>query len=155
MFCHACMVGTVCFFSWSNILVAAVEIFSLAKYSCSVGVHDVLSGMHNVHGLFISWCKILAQVGDIFELVEIFFLNWIADCFVSHAWWALSALFCKWKILFEAAGILSIFEDRSSIGLQIYLSSMHGVLCLFYFVINWIAVCFVKHTWCALSVLFC
>ena len=152
MFCHACMVWTVCFIVWWNILVA-VRIFSLAKYSCSIGVHFVLSGMHNVHSLFILWCKILALVNDNFELVPLdcalsilsgmqnilfhsmwiiyFCFNWIAVCLLNT--YGLFCLIFSRKILLEAVAILSFLKYSWPIGLQIVLVGMHGMhLCSYY-----------------------
>ena len=56
--------------------------------------------------------------------------TWIADCFVRHAWYALSVSF-RGKFLAEGSWNFDL--------VQLFLDS-------------WIAECFVRHVWYALSV---
>ena len=85
---------------------------------------------------FMLWWKFLAWASWNFELVQLFLINWSADCFARHAWCSLSVLFRDGKFLLEAVGILSLCNYSSSIGLHIVFLGTHRVLPLFYFVME-------------------
>ena len=160
------MVGTVCFISWSNILVAAVEIFSLAKYSCSIGVQNVLLGIHNVHGLFYfvmqnsqsSRWKFWACRNILSQLDCRLFCQ---PCMVGTVCAILWRKVCAQVSLnFEHVQIVLIswivdFYVQNEWCALSYLSAVQNC-CYRHFklvqiiLINWIADCFVRHTWCAL-----
>ena len=68
-----------------------------------------------------------------FELVDIFLINWIAVFFPWHLWCAVSVFFCDGKYLLEAIGNFEFGEI---------------------FLINLVADCFLRHELCAVSVFF-
>ena len=99
-----------------------------------------------------------------FELVQLFLLNWIAHCFARHAWcspfyfvienscsgqlefWACTIILDQlesrlfWKARMENSWLRQLeflaCNYSSSIGLHIVLLGTHGVLPLFYFVLE-------------------
>ena len=79
---------------------------------------------------FLSWEKILARGSWNVEVIQLFLDNWIADCFVRHAWYALSVSF-RGKFLAEGSWNFEL--------VQLFLDS-------------WIAECFVRHVWYALKI---
>ena len=56
-----------------------------------------------------------------------FLENQIGDCFVTHAWCALSVFLRDGKFLLKAGGILSLCNFSLKIRLEIVLLRMHGV----------------------------
>ena len=85
---------------------------------------------------YISWWNIRAWASWNFDLVQLFLISWSANCFARHAWFALSVLCHDRKFLLEAVGILGLYIYSSWIGLHIVFLGTHGVLCLFYFVLE-------------------
>ena len=94
------------FFRDGKFLLEAVGIFSLSKYSWSVGLQIVLISMV-CSVCFYLWWEILVRSSWDFQLVQIFLISWIDDCFVRHSWCALSVLIRNYdgKFLLEAVGI--------------------------------------------------
>ena len=85
----------------------AVGILRLCKCSTSIGLQIVNLDTHGRLNFEAVW--ILSTWGSLnFERVQIFYINWIADCFRGHAWGALSALFRDGKFLLEADGIFRL-----------------------------------------------
>ena len=85
----------------------AVGILRLCKFSTSIGLQIVNLDTHGRLNFEAVW--ILSTWGSLnFERVQIFYINWIADCFRGHAWGALSALFRDGKFLLEADGIFRL-----------------------------------------------
>ena len=68
--------------------------------------------------------------------MEIFLINWVADCFLRHALCAISVFFMHGKFLLEVVGSLSLWKYSGRIILQILSLGMHGVQCLFSFVME-------------------
>ena len=162
------MVCTVCFLSWWKIFARGswnfelVQIF-LINWIVSLGTH----GLHCLFSIVMeNSCSRHLEFWacpNILDQLEL-------DCFVRHAWFALSVFFCDGKFLLEAVGILSLFNYSWTIGLQIISFGKHGLQCLFsfmmeffargswnfelvqIFLINWIV--FDRHAWFALSVFF-
>ena len=52
--------------------------------------------------------KFFVETVGILRLVEIFFINWIADCFPRYAWCAQSVFFRDVKFLVGLVGLLSL-----------------------------------------------
>ena len=100
-------------FRAGKFLLGPVGILSLYNYSWSIGVQIVLEGTHG---------KFLVEAAGISSL-QLFFINWIAHCFAG-------------KILLEVVGILSLRNYSWSIGFHIVVLGTHGVLRLFYFVME-------------------
>ena len=56
------------------------------------------------------WWKILVWGNWYFKLTELLLDNWIADCFLSHAWFELSVSFCYRKFLLTAVGMFRLIN---------------------------------------------
>ena len=68
----------------------------------------------------------------IFQLVQIFLINWIADCFHMHTWFALSVFFCNRKIF--ARHSLNLELVQIFLINWIVLLGIHDLHCLFSFI---------------------
>ena len=68
-----------------------------------------------------------------FELVQILFITWIADCFVRTQRAHCLVFFRDGKLLLEAVGILSLCKYSWSVGLQMVFVGMHSAHCLDFF----------------------
>ena len=83
-------------------------ILRLCKFSLKMRLDILLLRTHGVHFLFCcvmekSW---LRQVQ--FRACTLILENYIGDCFVTHAWYALFFFLHDEKFLVEAGGILSL-----------------------------------------------
>ena len=104
LFFYARMVCSICFLARWKFLVKAGGILNLSNYSCKIlawGIWNsklvqMFFGTHAVHCLFY------------LVMENSWLINWIAYCFVRHAWCALFDLFCDRKFVLEAVWTLSL-----------------------------------------------
>ena len=67
-----------------------------------------------------------------FELVQLFLDSWIADCFVRHAWFALSVSFCG-KIVARGSWNFEIIKLFLDIGIGLFCyARMVSTVCFFF-----------------------
>ena len=72
-----------------------------------------------------------------FELVQVFLDSWIADCFVRHAWFALSVSF-RGEFVAQGSWNFELSNYSWTVGLQIVSCDTHGLHYLFPFVENFL-----------------
>jgi len=104
-------------------------VFCAGKFSLEGNLNSSMFKHFWLIGLqIVSWCT--SEVVGKLSLYNIL-INLHADYFLWYAWCALSILFCDENVLLNPFGTLSLFKH-----------------CL----IKWTANCFVRLSWCALSV---
>ena len=106
------------FFCDGNFLLEAVGILSLSNYSWTIGLQIVSLARQVCLFSFVMeiFCSRHLEFWACLNILDQFEL----DCFVRHAWFALSVFFRDGKFLLEAFGILSLSKYSWSIGIGLF-----------------------------------